>query len=103
MRAGGQLVEQDAEREEIRAEVHGVAADLFRRHVGGRAEQRALGGDVRSRLGHIAHPGQAEVENLHVAGRRADDVLRLQIPMHDAAVVRRFERARERERRVNHA
>ena len=106
--AGQHLEQQDAEGPDVRALVHGAAARLLGRHVGGRAEDQPRGGaGVRERrrlreVGRRGRPGvrarprlrQAEVEHLHRAVRRQLDVRRLQVAVHDAFLVRLLESLR---------
>ena len=97
------LVEDAAEGEDVGGRERGLAAELLRRHVAERADDRRLVGQLvavealgldgvavrrrrpRPRL------GQAEVEQLHHAVARDEDVLRLEVAMDDAARVRRRE------------
>ncbi len=94
--ARGHLVEDRAERELVRAEVHRLPARLLGRHVAGRAHDRSRfgrrgdrgrkdGGVLGRRLGQL---GQAEVEDLDVAVLRDHQVLGLQVPMDDAGAMR---------------
>ena len=105
------LAEDRSEREDVGPLVDRRAAGLLRRHVADRADDRpGLGvaatvasamfvsrGDGRPCL------GQAEVENLDPAVLRDQDVVGLQVPMHDPLLVRRREPegdlARDRQRR----
>jgi hypothetical protein len=59
-----------------------LSAELFGRHVGGGA-----GADVLD----LADGGETEVHDAHLAGAVEHDVRRLQIPVQDAALVRRGE------------
>ncbi len=85
--AGQQLVEDDAERVEIRARVDLASPGLLGREVLGRADDRA-------RLGHLARPGarDPEVRHLHAPLAVDEDVVRLDVPMHDAVPVREAQR-----------
>jgi hypothetical protein len=77
--------------------IGGLAADLLRRHVAHRAEDRAGRRGWRHR--RRVHPGQlavcgrvagqTEVEDLHAAGRRQEYVVRLQVTVRDVFVVGR--------------
>ena len=97
-RAGHQLVDQQADGEQIRSLIGDLAADLLGRHVGRRSDHDARRGDER-RLGAVgvgaqhlleaAHVREAEVENLDPAVDGDEDVVRLEIAMADAALVRR--------------
>ena len=86
------LVEQAAEREHVGAAVDALAGDLLGRHVSERAEHDSL---RRPRDGRPIGPGdveplqrEAEVENLDVAVAGQEDVLGLEIPVHDPLGVR---------------
>jgi hypothetical protein len=83
-RAGERLVQHDAEREDVRARVDRLAGDLLRRHVARRAEHHPGGGLV---VGE-AHAREAEVHDLRAALRIQHDVRRLDVTVHDAALVR---------------
>ena len=90
------LVEDDSGREDVGLRPGRLAPQLLRGHVadgaehdaGGRARRRHPG-ERRIRLRHAHALGQAEVENLEVAVVAHDDVLGLQVPVHDPLVVRR--------------
>ena len=98
------LEEDDAEREDVRAQVerpplhllgrhvrHGAHDDAFLRlHLG--RQPGAVGGGGRGRF----HLGQTEVEHLDPPAAAHHDVGRLQIPVDDALLVRRPERVGER-------
>ena len=111
--SGGQLVEDDAEREEIGPCVHGLAADLLRRHVGHRAQDLTHAGDrcraradgracgIRRRIQRDLR--EAEVEHLHPAVVGHHDVAGLEIAVHDAALVRGDEGVGQRDRELEHA
>ena len=93
--SGGHLVEQHAEREEIRCRVGWLAAELLRRHVRHRPRHH-LGERVLLRDGHGAPvPRQTEVEDLEHAVRAHHHVLGLEIAVHDAGVVRAHQRGGE--------
>ena len=62
----------------------GRAARLFRRHVGGRAEQLAL--DRHRHLARFAF-GQTEVHQVRFARRVEHDVRRLEVTMNHTVVV----------------
>ena len=86
-RAGGHLVEDHAEREDVGLRADRLALDLLGRHV----ERRA---DDRARLRHsrlLGGLGQAEVGDVHVIGGVDHDVLGLQVAVDDALVVRGLE------------
>ena len=96
-RAEMKLVHHAAEGKNISAMIDGVAARLLRSHVADGSHHQARrccrrsspvgGGSDASR--------QPEVENLDVAVACDDDVCRLEIAVHDAAVVGGSERARD--------
>ena len=93
--AGEQLEQDDAHGVEVAAAVDRIAAALLGRHVVGRAAHDARAGDV-GRRGVGLQLGQAEVDHLDevaaAAQRLEDDVLGLQIAVHDLEVVRFAER-----------
>ena len=96
-RSRGELVQDDAEREDVGTLVDGFAFGLLRRHVMGRAKQDShLRGDGRERprlTGRTDELGQAEVEHLHVAVRPHHHVFRLDVAMDDCSRMRRHQRA----------
>ena len=75
MRAGGELVEDDAEREHVARRAGALAARLLRRHVARRAEDHVGAGVARQlargRAGRGQQARQPEVEQLDVAVARA--------------------------------
>ena len=78
-----QLVGDRAERKQIGARVDGLFHHLLGRHVVRRAEQLPLLRDLVRR-----EPRDAEVENLEVAGGRQHQIRRLDVAVHDRALVR---------------
>ena len=94
--AGRHLVEHDPERVDVGARVNRLATHLLGRHV----RQRPLEPADRPRRrlfdvgGGARQLRQAEVQHLHPALGRDDDVGRLEIAVHDAALVRLLERRR---------
>jgi hypothetical protein len=96
-------VDQRAEGEDVRAGVDGASLHLLRRHVGSGAEDRqrrgvALGrraGACRRRVrafgrrlcDPLGELGDPEVDDLRIAAARHDQVLRLQVAVHDAGGV----------------
>ena len=86
--AACELVENDAQREQIRPLVHVQAFGLLRRHVVGGPEQHTVLG---RRHGVVRGPAeelrQPEVDHLHVAVGPHHHVFRLDVAMHDAARV----------------
>ena len=104
------LVEHDAERPDIRPLIGGLTARLLGAHVPGRAENQA-GLSHREtqrrrmaerRLVRIARERfrETEVEHLDLTATRDHDVRGLQVPMHDAFLVRGFERSRDLQRKT---
>ena len=87
------LVEHGADGVEVGARVDLVGGgDLLGRHVRGRAHDDA--GAREARLAGRAQLGDAEVEQLHerpARGRHEEDVVGLEIAVHDAGVVRGLE------------
>ena len=89
-RARQQLVEHDAEREEVRAPVELLALDLLGRHVRRAADHVARARQLGGRgLGELADP---EVGDLDPAVLRHEDVGRLDVAVQHAALVRVPER-----------
>jgi hypothetical protein len=92
--SGEHLVQHDAEGEQIGARVDGLPAHLLGSHVANRTEDDAVAGDrgacfERARsIGGRRGTGQTEIENLDVPGGGQEHVLRLEIAVHDALVVR---------------
>lgn len=90
---GDHLVQHRAEGKEVGAHVERLAADLLWGHVADRPHHGARigdgmrdgGGHFRARRRHGA--GEAEVQDLHVAIGRDEDVLGLEVAMDDAALV----------------
>ena len=85
-----ELVQDDAEREDVAAAVHGRSGDLFRRHVVGRSQELAgrrqvRGGDLRD----------AEVGDLDLLVGRDDDVGRLDVAVDDPFAVGVVHRLRD--------
>jgi hypothetical protein len=97
--AGEQLEEDDAHRVQVAPAVEGISAALLGAHVLGRPadetrprERRACARSVRVLLEHL---GEAEIDDLDEveagAQRLEDDVVGLQVAVHDAERVRLFE------------
>ena len=78
-----QLVEDEAERIEVAPDRGALAGELFGRHVS-RRPRKVLG-----RGGLAGHRGQPEVRDARAAPAVEHDVGGLQVPVEDAAVVRR--------------
>lgn len=99
-RARQELVERDPQRVEVRAVVHGAvhAPGLLRRHVAGRpldeVDRRRV--DVL----HLLEGGAAEVDDLHRARGRDQDVAGLQVPVNHAEAVDVLEDPRERDGQI---
>ena len=100
--AARHLIENDAERKDVRPVIHRPARDLLGRHVGGRAQHDAdLGASAAGQrdIRWVGRPElfcQAEVEHFHTTIVRHHDVARLEIAVHDAFVMRRCKRIRQR-------
>ncbi len=86
MRAGRQLVEHDAEREEIGAKIDRVPLELFGRHVRWRADDDAVRRQLRERFerGARIEVRETQIENLHPAIVTPHDIFRLQIAVQHA-------------------
>ena len=95
--AGQHLVEDDAEREQVRAAVNGLTTDLFGCHVADRAEHSSwICADDRLGRVALAHRlGQTEIQNLHLPVTREKQVLGLQIAVDDTFAVRGREATRD--------
>ena len=91
--AGDRLEQRDAERVEVGGDRDRRAGDLLGRHVRERADQAAGLG-----LAEVDEVRDAEVAELRGAARVEEDVRRLDVAVHDAAVVRRLEPADDVER-----
>src|SRR5262249_57899263 len=87
-RAGGQLVEDGAQRVDVRgrAGLFGAAGGLLGGHVGRRAQDGARGGQRRL----VQPPRQAEVSYLRRAILGEQDVGRLEVSVDDVLVVGRL-------------
>ena len=101
MPAGGSLVEQDTQREEIRAGIEWVSTGLLGRHVGDRARDRADFGEVthgcgwRGRARPSVQPlGESEIDHLRAPRAREQYVGRLHVAMDETKRVRCVERVR---------
>ena len=104
--AGQHLVEDDAEGEDVGPRVDLAAPRLFRRHVRNRAEDLALARQVRAAFRGCVREigigvrglelGEPEVQDLDAPFARHHHVARLQVPVHDAALVRGRQRVGER-------
>ena len=90
--AGEQFVEHDAEREHVAASIGRRTRDLLRAAVVRRAEK--LTSDGRVGRSPVAH--EPEVEQVHGAGLRHHDVVRLDVTVNEAVVVRVLQRVRDR-------
>ena len=100
MASAGQLVEDQAQREDVRLDRRASGDELLRRHVGDGAAPRGVGrlgrrrraaaGSGRVEIGLVATElaGQAEVEDLDQAAVGQHDVGGLQVAMEDAELVR---------------
>ena len=93
--SGRHLVEHDAQRVEVAAGVDALAPHVLRRGVAHRAHELAAGRDLREVV-RLAQ--QAEVHDVHIVLGAEDDVLRLDVAVDHAEVVRVGEAARDAER-----
>ena len=96
MRPRQHLAEDDAPRVDVGAAIDGLAEQLLGCHVGGRAEHRS--GTRQSRGFRPFDLRDAEIDDLHAAVRLDQHVLRLQVAMDHAGIVRRRQRAGDLER-----
>ncbi len=85
------LIDDDAERPEVGAGVHGPAYRLFRGHVSGRPGDAAAPGRLRP----LGEPGDAEIHDAHPPLLRKHDIGALDIPVDDALAVGLFEALRD--------
>src|SRR6266511_5792868 len=87
--AGEQFVGGDAIREDVHAMIDRLPADLFRRHVRRRAGILGhLSGFIRFRL------GQVKIHQTQTGIAREQHILRLEVQMHEPALVDMLERER---------
>ncbi len=105
--AGQHLVEDGAQSKNVGAMVGALAAHLFRRHVADGAHHVTGSGGgmllvhgLQVRMGRsqsvVLHQlGQTEVEDLDAAVIQNKNVVRLEVAMHDALLVRRGQTARD--------
>ena len=83
--AGGEEVEQNAEREEIALRLVAHAQELLGRHVGGRAEGQAE--LLLHEVGKLVVAGKPEVEHHRLSARAKHDVARLDVEVDDVLLV----------------
>jgi hypothetical protein len=84
--AGHQLVQQNTEREDVGFRRNRFATSLFGRHVANCSDDHAgLGQRARQRRGNggVVQPGEAEIEQLHVAVGAHHHVVRFDVAMND--------------------
>ena len=89
------LEQRRAQRIDVRGGADGRVADLLGRHVRQRPQEAA-----RLRLPEVDQVSAAEVAQLRVAGGVEEDVGRLDVAMHDAALVRRAQRGQQVQRQA---
>jgi len=97
--AGEQLEEYGAERKDVAARVDDFAARRFRRHVCGRSEHSAnrfarLDGALANGLAHrrrISNARDSPIEHVHFAEIAEHQILRFDVAMNDAALVREIQ------------
>ena len=97
--AGQHLVQDDAEGEHVTSGIEAPPLRLLRRQIVDRPENDSHttwrpGHRLRLAAGVIGHLGQTKVRQLGIAVPRNQNVLRLDVAMQDAGVVRRRERVR---------
>ena len=90
------FVENQAEAPDVGAVIHGLAAGLLRRHVGGCSHHDTLPragnrGHVRLRCGRPAL-GEAEIEHFHAIARGDEDVGGFDVAVDDARAMRGVQR-----------
>ena len=85
---GQQLVQHRAEHVDVGGRADRLAAELFRGGVGGRQRAQPGPGRIGERMIRLQQLGDAEVEQLHLAGARHQDVRGLQVPVDDERLVR---------------
>ena len=90
---GEQLEEDDAGRVDVRALIARAAADLFRRAVRDRAHHHASTG---RHVIELDRAGEAEICDLHDPVVGDQDVLGLDVAMHETGAVGRGERTEHR-------
>ena len=91
------FVENQAEAPDVGAVIHGLAAGLLRRHVGGGSHHDTLPragnrGHVRLRCGRRSHLGEAEIEHFHAIARGDEDVGGFDVAVDDARAMRGVQR-----------
>ena len=91
------FVEHQAEAPDVGAVIHGLAAGLLRRHVGGGSHHDTLPcagnrGHVRLRCGRRSHLGEAEIEHFHAIARPDEDVGGFDVAVDDARAMRGVQR-----------
>ena len=108
--AAEHLVQNRAEREDIAAVIDGTAANLFRRHIADGADDEPRNGvDLSRREERVRRSSgdrldelrEAEVENLHAPIEGDEQILGLEIAVHDAGVVGDGEAVRDLNREVD--
>jgi hypothetical protein len=107
-----QLVEDDSQREQVAARVHGLAADLLRRHVGHRAYDESRAGE-RGGQGRGLRRVQAQVHHRELGEPKSSTLTRpsrvsitfagLRIAVHHALLVRSGQCVGERDADIEHA
>jgi hypothetical protein len=110
---GHHLVEHGTEAEDVRTMIDVAATYLFRRHVADGAQHQTWFGAANHRRHHRCRAAsrlaerdrlrQAEIEDLDAGVSRDEDVLRFQVAMNDAFLMRRGQAARDLHRDVDRA
>src|SRR5262245_27986962 len=81
--AGGQLVSAHPEAVNVRPAVERLASNLLRRHIRARSLRLGLPFEQATEKTLLLRaPGEGEVDDAHLAGVVAKDVVRLEIAMH---------------------
>ncbi len=100
--AGQHFIENGSEAKDVGAIIDGLAAHLLGRHIAGGADDHAGIGTVGDRRGiaigfslTMDQFGQSEVQNFDAAVFGEEEILRLEIAVNDALVVRSGESMRD--------
>ena len=104
---GEQLVKHDTKGKDVASRVERFARRLFRGHVRDRSDDDAVVGDrfrrrhgglVRHSVGHL---GETKIRELRVTVLGNEHVLRLDVAVEDAGLMRRRERVRDADQQID--